>query len=145
MQITLIPTSAFKRYGPFGIDARHVNVLVSGTILILLFSWHDGLRYITGLPHICLFEYVLGIPCPGCDITAALVKLAGLDVYGSLLTQPCAVVLVVTFFGQLIVSAAHVSQHLDLNAANKSARALGNVFVSVLLLFWFYRLFVFLT
>jgi hypothetical protein len=56
---------------------RHLNYCVSAIALLV------GLPYLRLIPHICLFRWMVGIPCPGCGITTAIAALCRLDFHGA--------------------------------------------------------------
>ena len=118
----------------------HINALLSIFLLIAIFTWHDGLRFITDLPHFCLFEYVFGLSCPGCDITAALAVLAHFDVSRALLIQPCGVALAVTVFIQSVIRGAYLLRLVSIQQTTQGVGVLNRVFLALLLSFWIFRL-----
>jgi fucose 4-O-acetylase-like acetyltransferase len=122
-------------------DAIHINVLISCALLVALFSWFGGLRFVTSLPHFCLFEYALGFPCPGCDITAALLALARLDIHRSILIQPCGVALASTVFIQSTIRGGYLLRLINIQRTNQAVTTLSIAFTALLLLFWIFRVF----
>jgi uncharacterized protein DUF2752 len=75
MEIALFPRWIFR-----GIEEgrrRHLNYCVSAVVLVIAFP------YLRLIPHVCLFRWILGVPCPGCGITTALAALCGFDFRGT--------------------------------------------------------------
>lgn len=141
MHIALVPPSLMRKLCQSESDAMHINVLFSCALLVALFSWLGGLRFITSLPHFCLFEHTFGFPCPGCDITAALVALAHLNIHRSILIQPCGVALVSTVFIQSTIRGAYLLRLINFHRTNQAVSALSIAFTTLLILFWIFRVF----
>lgn len=141
MQIRLVPRFLIQKIARSECDAVHINALISIFLLTGLFLWLDGLRFVTSLPHFCLFEYAVGAPCPGCDITAALAALAHFHVHRSVVIQPCGFVLVITVFAQSMISVAYLFRLVDAHQAHQDIKKLDGTFLAVLLLVWIFRLF----
>ena len=121
-------------------DAIHINVLFSFALIVALFSWFGGLKFVTSLPHFCIFEYVLGFPCPGCDITAALLALAHFDINRSIFIQPCGIGLASTVFIQSTIRGAYLLRVIKIQTANEAVSALNITFTASLIIFWIIRI-----
>jgi len=141
MHIALVPPSLIRKLCQSESDAIHINVLFSCALLVSIFSWLGGLRFATSLPHFCLFEHALGIPCPGCDITAALLALAHLDINRSISTQPCGVALASTVFIQSTIRGAYLLRLINIQRTNQGVNALSTAFTALLMTFWIFRVF----
>jgi hypothetical protein len=76
MEIALFPRCLFRDMEEG--RRRHLNYCVSAVVLVIAF------RYLRLIPHVCLFRWMLGIPCPGCGITTALAALCGFDFRGTM-------------------------------------------------------------
>lgn len=65
MEIAFLPPWLLTRICP-RVNARDLNLLLSGCLLVaVVFVGCNGVERI---PHICLSQAILGIPCPGCGI-----------------------------------------------------------------------------
>lgn len=104
MEIALFPEWLFRWTTISRERARWVNLLFSGVSIILVTAF--ALDRMESVPHFCLFQKVLGIPCPGCGIlhslnasfrgdfhAAWMANPAGLVLAGALLFQVCSSVL----------------------------------------------------
>jgi hypothetical protein len=77
MEPALLPIWLTKRWQvPFAIS-RNINILASCSLIILILMSGLGSRF-AAIPHFCLLQRVLGIPCPGCGITRSLLATAHL-------------------------------------------------------------------
>jgi len=55
-----------------------------------------------GIPLVCPFKKITGIPCPGCGGTRSTLMLLNGDVKGALLTNPISVVFIMSIFLSLV-------------------------------------------
>jgi Protein of unknown function (DUF2752) len=140
VHIALVPRPLMHKLCISDPDAIHLNVLVSCALLAGLFAWPDALNVITSLPHFCLFEYAFHIPCPGCDMTAALAACAHLDFHRSLMIQPCAIAFALTLFVQSAIRGAYLLRIIELRTANQGVKKLASIFITMLMAFWLIRL-----
>jgi Protein of unknown function (DUF2752) len=66
------------------------------------------LDWVAGLPVLCPFRLLTGLPCPGCGMTRSLVSLAHGDLIGSLFFHPLgpalAIVVTLAIVGRLDVA-----------------------------------------
>jgi len=133
MDIAIIPSAFIDRLESDPERRIHVNVLLSHLLLFsvaaLFVFLPSGLIIV---PHVCLFQSLLGIPCPGCGITrSALALLAG-HVGRAWTLNPVGPVLCATLALQVPLRV------LALRDARWSSRILGNsrtmtIFVVILL------------
>ena len=70
MQIALFPEWLFTWIAISRERARWLNLLCSGVLIIVITAL--ALDRVESLPHFCLFQLALGIPCPGCGILHSL-------------------------------------------------------------------------
>ena len=115
----------------------HVNVLLSTVALfiaaVLAGHFEDVLR---AVPHVCLSQVLLGMPCPGCGVTrSALAFMAGhmdqawtLNPAGPVL---CAATVIQVPLRLVVLLGAYSSK-----AAMKTSRALTSLVVTVLMVNW---------
>ncbi|MBL8365136.1 MAG: DUF2752 domain-containing protein, partial [Comamonas sp.] len=87
MDICIIPRPIIRRIASSDQDCIHFNAIFSAVLILAVFLSTPALRFVTDLPHFCLFEHFLGVPCPGCEITTALAQLAHLHVEKSISTN----------------------------------------------------------
>ncbi len=143
MNFLFLPHFLIRRLSRNDGEAVHMNALLSVllTAIALESVGSSGVANIVDLlPHFCLFEEVLGIHCPGCDMTTALVALLQLNVYRSIQIQPCTAALVITVFVQSVIRGCHLLRCVNFSQANRSVEILDQVFLAVLISFWFVRL-----
>jgi hypothetical protein len=70
MQIALFPEWLLSSVPLSREQARWLNLLFSGALVIILVAL--SLDRVESLPHFCLIQRTLGIPCPGCGILHSL-------------------------------------------------------------------------
>ena len=91
---------------------RHLNYCVSALVLVM------ALPYLRSIPHVCLFRWTLGIPCPGCGITTALMALCMLDFHAAVRANVAALPIALLLGFQILVRPfALCSSSLSLGAS----------------------------
>ena len=73
------------------------NLLVNFLILLGIVTLPFYYELLSHIPHICLMEYFLNLPCPGCGVLTGILALMSLDFSGSLSSNPLALVIVLYF------------------------------------------------
>ena len=78
MEIAIIPRFIIRRLFPEEINQIHANVLLTNIlVIVLLVFWHNDYVYLSSIPHFCIFQKTMNIPCPGCGIIRSLFAIAG--------------------------------------------------------------------
>jgi hypothetical protein len=73
MEIAIIPRFIIRKIFQDDLKQIHANILLSSLLVIIaLLIAPIYSANIASMPHFCLFEKVLHIPCPGCGITRSL-------------------------------------------------------------------------
>jgi hypothetical protein len=102
MEIALFPEWLFAWTTISRERARWLNLLCSSALTIVVMAL--ALDLVEGLPHFCLFQKVLGIPCPGCGILHSLNAGFHGDVRGTWTANPAGLVLAVGLLFQVCSS-----------------------------------------
>lgn len=141
MDIAIIPRCFLDRIESDSEKRIHVNVLMSHLLLVafaVTVSWLPS--SLSLLPHVCLFESLLGIVCPGCGVTGSLLATVAGDVVRAWTIHPA---------GPIIAAALVIQVPLRILALRKSrygsyvsdvSRRLTSGVLVVLALNWFYRI-----
>ena len=74
MEFSFIPKYILNKVTNDDALKIHYNILFSN-ILIIIFIFGGGISVINMISHFCLMDYILGLPCPGCEITMGIVEL----------------------------------------------------------------------
>ena len=100
MQIALFPEWLVDRVPISREQAKWWNRLFSGmlviTVTVLAFDRLEG------LPHFCLFQLALGIPCPGCGVLHSLNASFRCDFRNAWMANPAGLVLAFGLMLQVI-------------------------------------------
>jgi hypothetical protein len=97
MEITFIPRWVLAYF--FAEEERrfHFNCAVSALLIV------GGVPLLRVIPHVCLAQALLGIPCPGCGITHALAALRRFDFRAAWIANPAAMAPGLLFAFQIFV------------------------------------------
>ncbi|MDR2240565.1 MAG: DUF2752 domain-containing protein [Zoogloeaceae bacterium] len=107
----------------------------------MAFAFPSILRLVTELPHYCIFERFVDIPCPGCNITLALVQIAHLHIAESISTNPGGIALVLTVTFQIGVHFSALARFVTFSTAQQLVALTTRIFFSFLMLHWLITLF----
>lgn len=85
MEFAFVPKIFINRFVKDERARIDINVLISSLFLIAFVFVFFYLGFNFGIvPHFCLFEKFLGIPCPGCNVSKSIFLLHKKDVVKSL-------------------------------------------------------------
>jgi uncharacterized protein DUF2752 len=133
MEITFIPRWILSWFSADEERRLHLNCAVSALLILAAIPL---LRFI---PHICLAQTLLGIPCPGCGITHALAALGRFDLRGSWLANPAGMALALLFIFQLIVRPMALFIPEASRNVSAAGRWLSTATVIALMAVWIWR------
>jgi Protein of unknown function (DUF2752) len=134
MEINICPRWLLQNMGLSPDRRIHFALFVSALIILLISP------LLLRVPHICLIQALLGIPCPGCGVLHGMAALARMDFAGAWRANPASLFLALLFILQL------AARPLALLSAKSrpmvvQVSALANYCVcAVLLSVWIYRL-----
>ncbi|MGQ0723217.1 MAG: DUF2752 domain-containing protein [Candidatus Eiseniibacteriota bacterium] len=96
MDIAIIPRAILDQLETDPERRIHLNVLLSHLLLFSVAALAVRLpSALVIVPHVCLFQTLCGIPCPGCGITSSAVAFLGGDVGRAWTLNPVGPVLLV--------------------------------------------------
>lgn len=82
----------------------NLNVLISNIMLFVLIMFMQHLTILlSNLPVFCVFQKILGIPCPGCGIIRSFIAISKLDLVSALKYNPVGIIIVLFVIIQIIV------------------------------------------
>jgi len=118
----------------------HLNILLSSMLITTILAVASPDNISNFVPHVCLFQYLLRVPCPGCGVTRSLMAFAQLDFRTAWLYNPVGPFLGVFLFLQipariLALASAHF-ERVVVRFSSLTSRAL----VTCLILVWLNRI-----
>ncbi|MGO9086463.1 MAG: DUF2752 domain-containing protein [Candidatus Sulfotelmatobacter sp.] len=107
MEINVCPPWVLAKLGVSSGKRAHAGILLS-SLLALTIS-----PILVRLPHFCLAQKILGIPCPGCGVMHSLIALLHFQLQQAWVFNPAGIVLatylVLQIFGRCLVLASVLS------------------------------------
>ncbi len=134
MEFRFIPVWIMRRLGVSADLEVHWSILVSTMIAALM---APVLMY---LPHVCLTQTLLGIPCPGCGILHAVKETVEMHFKAAALSNPAGIVLVLVIGSQVLLQSGAIAFAGIRRKVLVLSRVMSNVALSCLLAVWILRL-----
>ena len=70
MEVAIIPRIFLRRLLPDSVRQLHANILFSSVlVLVMLVLCQNQFQQISSIPHFCVFQKIMNVPCPGCGVT----------------------------------------------------------------------------
>jgi|HubBroStandDraft_5_1064220.scaffolds.fasta_scaffold543289_1 hypothetical protein len=136
MEIYLLPNWMLERLALSPSQRLHLNAFASALLAIL------AAPMLVEVPHVCLFQYFLHVPCLGCGITHSLISMERLDLSGAIRANPAGIV-VAAFLGvQLVARPVALLADRGEPAIARLSRRASAFTVAALIFVWIWRLFV---
>jgi len=134
MEIYLLPNWMLERLAISPSRRLHLNAFASALLALL------AAPMLVRVPHICLFQYFLHLPCPGCGITHSLISMERLDLSGAVCANPAGL-FVAAFLGlQLVARPVGLFVEGWETAVARMSRYASGVTVAALIFVWIWRL-----
>lgn len=134
MEIYLLPPWLFNWIGSRGLSDPglriHLGYFLSNVLVVALLP----LAHL--VPHFCLMQAVVGIPCPGCGITHSLLLVMSLHFRDSVTANPAALVVAATMVFQLVGRSLAILCERASPFVTRASRWLGQASVFSLLTVW---------
>ncbi len=134
MELDICPRWFLEWLGVAEQIQHHVSVLVSSFLAIVFLPL---VRYI---PHFCLMQKLLGVPCPGCGICHSVMAIAHLNLGAAWQTNAAGFGVVFAFLFQVVARPLALVFPATGQFVSHTSRYISNVVVSSLLLVWIHRL-----
>jgi Protein of unknown function (DUF2752) len=139
MEPSLFPGWLTKRLPASFAISRNINVLASCSLITLILTSGWGSR-IAFIPHFCLFQRLLGVPCPGCGITRSLLAAARCDFSAAWKFNPAGIVIWLFLLFEIAARACIVRKRQLALDFQRVFSGFENVVIVSLFLVWFCRL-----
>ncbi|RMH23915.1 MAG: DUF2752 domain-containing protein [Candidatus Hydrogenedentota bacterium] len=134
MDIAIIPNAVIS---PLVADPErriHWNVLLSHLLVLIVAAMVSCFSIgVSAVPHVCIFRYLFGTPCPGCGITRSFFALFAGDIYRAWMLNPAGPILGV----YIVVQIPLRIMALRLESWSRRTFRLSRVLTTGLLIFMF--------
>jgi hypothetical protein len=122
--IALLPGRLLSRCGLAAPAHWHINVMLSHGLLLALVLATPCLAWSGSVPHFCLCQSLVGLPCPGCGITRSLAAASRVDLASSLAIHPGGIAILVGLLLQFGLHAAMLTRPANKGSARFCSRVL---------------------
>ena len=133
MEIDICPRWILARLRIPGQSQHHVALLVSTVLTLAL------LPLVIYIPHFCLMQKVLGIPCPGCGVSHSIMAILRLTPVMAWKANPAGVGVASVFCFQLVARPMAIMAPRTGVLVSQASRHISNVALGSLLLVWISR------
>lgn len=134
MEIDICPRWLFVRLGVPPECRSHAAILFSALLAIA------AAPVLIAIPHLCLAQAFLHIPCPGCGVLHALAALLRLQFMDAWHSNPAGILVGLLFGFQLIARPLAMAYAGTRDMVSMVSRRSSSVVVSSLVLVWLFRL-----
>ncbi|MGQ8335929.1 DUF2752 domain-containing protein [Sunxiuqinia sp. A32] len=141
MEISIIPRFLIRRISDNDIQQINWNILIS-TILILFSLIFINLSMMNAIPHFCLVERLIGIPCPVCGVSRSVLSLYDFKIMDSLKYNPNGLLIAIAFLTQIPLRMIALFDGKYYPMIEKISRSMTRLLLVTLLTYWFYKLFI---
>jgi hypothetical protein len=141
MVIAFCPGWVLSRFSSDRSVQAQVNVLLSNlTVLagVLILGIRPELT--RGLPHLCLMERLLGLPCPGCGMVRGLEAIVEGDVRLSWHYNAAALPFLILCLSQVPIRVLRLAGRCDPRRLETASRAMEKAVLAMVSSVWVYRL-----
>lgn len=137
MQIALLPNRlAVRLFGEQEL-AIHLNYYLSAILLLIAFPL---VEVVGRLPHFCLFQKFLSIPCPGCGILHGFAALAHFDLRSAMIANPAVFLILLSILYEVLARPIAVLKPAGARYVSKASYFLTQFTISALIVVWVARL-----
>ena len=137
MEIKVIPNFILNIFSLHGDKKNHVNILLSSIVFFLFITFIQHFtNLLTNLPHVCLFQKILGIPCPGCGIVRSFIAIISLDLISAWRYNPVGIFIVLFILIQIPVRLFAILEENIGKKIDNYSRFISNLICIILVSVW---------
>ncbi len=141
MEIAIIPRFIINKFIHDEISKIHANVLITSILIIfLLLLLNNHHVYLSSIPHFCLFQKILNIPCPGCGVTRSLLSMSNWNLSLAWQFNPAGVFLLFYIIAQVPLRIIALKFYTTQMCISQISRLSSNTIIIVLFFVWILRL-----
>jgi hypothetical protein len=139
MEITFIPRWILSYFSADEERRFHLNCALSALLIVATLPVLNVIPLLRAIPHVCLTQTLIGIPCPGCGITHALLALMRFDLRGSCNANPAGFALALLFVFQMFVRPLAILVPETSRNISRAGRWFSSATVFALMVVWIVR------
>jgi hypothetical protein len=134
MEIDICPRWFLTKLG-IPVPTQHHVALLFSTVFVLVLA-----PIVIRIPHFCLMEDILGIPCPGCGVSHALIAILRFSPAMAWEANPAGIAVALTLGFQLVARPFAIVAPRTSDWVSQASCRISNLAVASLLLVWVLRM-----
>jgi hypothetical protein len=140
MELAIIPRFIMRKFFD-ETHQIHANVLMTSMLVVVVLVFgHIYFTQLSSVPHFCICQKVLNVPCPGCGVTRSMVAIAEGNILSAWKSNPAGLFLVFYLVAQIPLRIMALKFRTLQGRVSQMSRLGSMIAVSILLLVWIARL-----
>lgn len=140
MEIYLMPHAIMDRVAGSPVGGLSLNRLLSAILLLVLFLVLPIPGALVHVPHVCLAQWLFGVPCPGCGVLRSMEHCVHGDWIGAWEANPGGIFVIIMLLLQVVLSSTELLCPHSSFTSQHVSRAAGGVVMAVLAGVWIGRI-----
>ncbi len=138
MVIAFIPKVILKLFYTDYLRQYELNILLSNILLIVVFVVFGNslIGFLNLIPHFCLFDKIVGIPCPFCGITRGLCEISKGNIGSAFELNVASFFIALFFLSQIPFRILTILNPNTLQDVTKYSNMMGNILLILIGLNW---------
>ena len=140
MEVAIIPRLFLRRLLHDSASQLHANILFSSVlVLAMLVLCQNQFQQISSIPHFCVFQKTMNVPCPGCGVTRSFFSIVEGNVMLAWQFNPVGLWLFLFFIIQIPLRIVALKFKQTSDTVARFSKAASWVVICIMSLVWIVR------